>query len=230
MSGPRQIVVDDIKTIIPKSEELSLELNAAKCEVTYDDSSTPHDDPILKSIQCAEMDDLTLFGAPILPGRAVDKALEEKIEKLEKAMSRLHLLQSHDDLNLLRNSISVPKLLYTLRTSECSDNPEILKFDKLQRKCITDVINININDIQWTQATLPVKDGGLGIRSVTVLAPSAFLASAASTLRIQNDILLVRLHIQVDSSKVRTIDAWKKLTQAIFQLKPSKESRRNGTT
>ena len=77
------------------------------------------------------MDDLTLLGAPILPGRAVDKALKEKTEKLEKVMSRLYLLQSHDALNLLRNSVSVPKLLYTLRTSECSDNPQLLKFDKL---------------------------------------------------------------------------------------------------
>ena len=127
-------------------------------------------------------------------------------------MSRLHLLQSHDVLNLLRNSISVPKLPYTLRTSECSDNRQLLKFDKLKRKCITDVININMNDIQWTQATLPVKNGGLGIRSVIVLAPSAFLASAADTLRIQKDILPVRLHIQVDSSKVRTVDAGKKLS------------------
>ena len=33
----------------------------------------------------------------------------------------------------------------------------------------------------------------------------------AGTLRIQNDILPVRLHIQEDSSKVRTVDAWKKL-------------------
>ena len=207
MSGPRHIVVDDIKTIISKSEELGLELNAAKCEITYGGSSTHHDASILKTFQRTEIYDLTLLGAPILPGRAVDKALKEnKTEKLEKAMSRLHLLQSHD-LNLLQNSISIPKLRYTLRTSDCSDNPQFLKFDKLQRKCITDVININMNDIQWTQATLPVKDGDLGIRSVTVMAPIAFLASAKGTLRIQNGILPVRLHIQVDSSKVRTIDA-----------------------
>ena len=69
-----------------------------------------------------------------------------------------------------------------------------------------------MNDIQWTQATLPVKDGGLGFRSVTVLAPSVFLVSVAGTLRIQNGILPVRLHNQVDSSKVRTVDAWKELT------------------
>ena len=64
-----------------------------------------------------------------------------------------------------------------------------------------------MNDIQWTQATLPVKDGGLGIRSMIALAHSAFLTSAADTLRIQNGILPVRLQIQVDSSKVITVDA-----------------------
>ena len=47
---------------------------------------------------------------------------------------------------------------------------------------------------------------------MTVLAPSAFLESAEGTLRIQNDILPVRLHIKVDNSKVRTVNAWKKLS------------------
>ena len=61
LSGPRQIVVDDIKTIISKSEELILELNTAKCEVTCDETSTPHDDPMLKTFQRTEMEDLTLL-------------------------------------------------------------------------------------------------------------------------------------------------------------------------
>ena len=133
-------------------------------------------------------------------------------------MSRLHLLQSHDALNLLRNSISVPKPLYTLRTSECSDNPQLLKFDKLQRKCITDIININMNDNKWTQATLPVKDGGLGIRSVTVLASFCLPDIGCRHTANPERHLPVGLHIQVDSSKVRTIDAWKKLTSSDFPI------------
>ena len=84
MSGPRQIVVNDIKTIISKSDELDLELNAAKCEVTYGDTSTSHDDPILKTFQRIELEDLTLLGAPILPGRADDKALKEKQRSLRR--------------------------------------------------------------------------------------------------------------------------------------------------
>ena len=90
LSDPRQIAVDEIKTIISKSEDLDLELNAAKREVTYGDTFTPHDYPILKTFQRTEMEDLTMLGAPILPGRTEDKALKEKTEKLEKAMFRLH--------------------------------------------------------------------------------------------------------------------------------------------
>ena len=121
-------------------------------------------------------------------------------------------------LSMYSGTASAFQSYFTRFEHQCSDNPQLLKFDKLQQKFITDVINVNMNDNQWTQATLSVKDGGLGIHSVTVLAPSAFLASAAGTLRIQNDTLPVRLHIQVDSSKVRTIDAWKKLTASDFPI------------
>jgi len=39
------------------------------------------------------------------------------------------------------------------------------------------------------QASLPVRDGGLGVRRVSSLALPAFLASPASTLSLQDDIL-----------------------------------------
>ena len=50
-------------------------------------------------------------------------------------------------------------------------------------------MNIDLDVIQWSQANLPVNAGGLGIRSAVKLALSAFLASAASTLSLQNLIL-----------------------------------------
>jgi len=49
------------------------------------------------------------------------------------------------------------------------------------RAALSTIANYNLDDAAWDQASLPVKEGGLGIRSVAVLAPSAFLASAAST-------------------------------------------------
>jgi len=53
-------------------------------------------------------------------------------------------------------------------------------------QCIT---NSDLTGSQWLQASLPVKDGGLGVRRVISLALPAFLASAASTLSLQDAIL-----------------------------------------
>ena len=44
---------------------------------------------------------------------------------------------------------------------------------------------MQLSDNQWLQSSLPVREGGLGVRSVVSLAPSAFLASAVSTRPLQ---------------------------------------------
>ena len=49
----------------------------------------------------------------------------------------------------------------------------------------------HLTDIQWQQANLPVRMGGLGVCCVTMLASSAFLASAAGTRVLQNRILSI---------------------------------------
>ena len=43
--------------------------------------------------------------------------------------------------------------------------------------------------MQWLQASLPIKDGGLGVRRVSSLAIPAFCSSAASTWSLQAAIL-----------------------------------------
>ena len=91
---------------------------------------------------------------------------------------------------MLRSALSAPKLMYTLRTSPCSDNPILTSFDALLRDGLCRIANVDISDLQWIQASLPIKDGGLGIRSVSTLAPSDFLASAAGTYELQFSILL----------------------------------------
>ena len=63
-------------------------------------------------------EEMTLLGAPLLQGPAVDKALTTKVDDLDRAVSRLKLLHAHDALVLLKNSLSMPRLLYILRTSD----------------------------------------------------------------------------------------------------------------
>jgi len=119
----------------------------------------------------------------------MDEALSARCSDLALAISRLKLLSAHDVFILLRSSFRAPKILHTLRSSPCVGNPALEKFDCLLRSGLGDITNSNLSDLQWIQASLPVKDGGLGIRRVASLAPSAFMASAASTLVLQDHIL-----------------------------------------
>ena len=81
---------------------------------------------------------------------------------------------SSDLLALLRSSISIPKLLYLLRTSNCFNHPQLLKFDAALKDGLTTILNVDLDETQWIQATLPVRNGGLGMRCANTLATSAF--------------------------------------------------------
>ena len=51
------------------------------------------------------------------------------------------------------------------------------------------ILNVELSVNQWKQACLPIRDGGLGIRTATSLAPSVFLSSAVSSCDLQLEIL-----------------------------------------
>ena len=65
---------------------------------------------------------------------------------------------------------------FLLRYAPCNDHHPMLKnFDKPLKTGLSSLTNSAISDVQWMQAPLPVKDGG-----VTRLALPSFLASTAS--------------------------------------------------
>ena len=132
-----------------------------------------------------------LLGAPLRPGSAMDAALNKRCDELALAISRINTLSSHDALILLRASFSAPKVMHTIRSSPCIGHSGLSIFDSLQRSGLCMITNSNLSDTQWLQASLPVKDGGLGMRRVASLASSAFLASASSSCALQ-DLILAR--------------------------------------
>ena len=68
----------------------------------------------------------------------------------------------------------------------------------------------DMSDLAWIQASQPIRCGGLGVRSVETLAPSAFLASAAATLHLQSDIL-ARCQPVSDPFIAPTLEIWETL-------------------
>ena len=127
-------------------------------------------------------EELKFLGGLVLQGRATNKVLQEKIADLEHATKRLALLQAHDTLCLLKNSIAIPNLLYLLRTLSCFDNPLLASFDDTLRCRLSLINNVELDDKQWSQDALLVHIADLEVRSACMLALSAFLASTAATL------------------------------------------------
>ena len=115
----------------------------------------------------------------------MNNILQSRCDDLKRATERLSTISAHDALTVLKASLGVPKMLFIMRSSPCTDHPLLRTYDDLLREALSSITNNTISDLQWIQASLPVKDGGLGIRSVVTLAPSAYLSPAAGTLDLQ---------------------------------------------
>ena len=71
-----------------------------------------------------------------------------KADELNKAINRLKLLRAHDALVLLKNIISIPKLLYLLRTSNCYKYPLLLQFDIILKSGLSAILNVDFDETQ----------------------------------------------------------------------------------
>jgi len=59
---------------------------------------------------------------------------------------------------LLKNRLAMPKLLYTLRTSDCSDNTLLAQFDYTLRAALSVILNVDLNDDQWASGLFAGKE------------------------------------------------------------------------
>ncbi len=187
IAGESSSVSQDVSRVLQACPDLGLRLNVSKCELISNGVCSLPD--VFSSFMQVHPDEALLLGSPLLSGAAMNSVLTKLNENLIRASQKLTLITSHDALTILKSSVGAPNLTYTLRSSPCSGNSILNTYDETLRQAITKVINVEISDAQWLQASLPVRMGGLGIRSVSVLAPSAFLASAAGTRDLQDALL-----------------------------------------
>ena len=170
-------VLHDFEVFEQEAAELGLLLNQRKSEVICGDQFTR--DTFLASIPEASFidpADAFLLGSPIGDIGAISDTIDEKVRLLGIMGDRLLHLDAHDAILLLRHSFAIPKLLHTLRTSPCFLSPNLVSYDIKLSSIVSAITNINfdLSVPAWTQASLPVKYGGLGFRSAVQLAPSAF--------------------------------------------------------
>ena len=181
-------MAQEVEALSMSASTIGLSLSQSKCELV---SAAPMSrvPRVLESFQRAIVSEASMLGAPLSEGKALDTIWAKHKAALERAASRLKLLNSHDALVILKNALSLPKLLFHLRCTFSGNHPTLALLDEELKSMLCQFLNVDLDDHQWDQASLPVKCGGLGIRKPTHVAPSAFLASVAGTSSLVSSIL-----------------------------------------
>ncbi|XP_055357023.1 uncharacterized protein LOC129602087 [Paramacrobiotus metropolitanus] len=216
LGGDPEDVFDDLRSLQEALRVHWLTLNIAKCELMVIGGSEKERQTVYGAflhaypdLLCPQLKDLHYLGAPIHDD-AVAGALVSVTEVIARMTKRLNLIPAHQALYLLRCSMGTVKLIYKLRASRCYQQKALLKaFDDIIRQSLTSITNVNITEGIWMQASLPIIEGGLGIRSVETLALPAFLASAYSVAPLTSEIIEFQPQIYCRDAAAE----WQEVTQ-----------------
>ena len=223
IGGNLDDITADLKRIEEQGQDLGLYLNVEKSELISHNQSTVDD--VLSTfpgLQFVHAQQATLLGSP-LGGEAMDACLDSQLHQLKLIGERLCHFQSHDAFTILRHSFALPKLLHILRTSPAFSSPHLLSWDNLLMSIVSRITNIDFHrdDPSWLQATLPVGSGGLGLRSASHLAPSAFLASADGASRLMHQLLPHHLSTTTYTERNSALSFWREDLPPDTPLPPS---------
>ena len=140
-----------------------LNLNVSKCEVISRDQR-PHEVPI-EGFTRINTSGAVLLGAHLGPRSALEAVLEARCSDLRIAIGRFKNISAHDALILPPSLFSVPRLMHTLRFSPSDDHNLLEIHDDLLREVISVIINSFLSDLQWLQASFPIREGDLGAKT-----------------------------------------------------------------
>jgi hypothetical protein len=204
------LLPERVRALEAAASSLGLSLNHTKCEILGLD---PMDVPIWRdsglNFSQTGSRDASFLGSP-LSAEGVDAALAACGELLSGLAPRLSKLAAHEAFFLLKTSFAVPQLQYLLRTSPAFASASCDELAIVIRDLLSSILNIQLDGPASTQASLPVRLGGLGIRDIGVLAPSAFLSSASASARLVNLLLPDSFSQSPDPVLVAAEEAWHK--------------------
>ena len=175
---------------------IGLQLNHRKCEVAMLNSPSGTSQAaalaairrVMPGIEETPSNNLTLLGSPLEP-EGLDDSIARCGGKVELMCDRVKQLDSHWALFFLSKYASAPRFNHLLRTSPAYLLPAGLhRMDAYVRATLVESINVDLTDEAWAQATLPVRFGGLGVRSVSDLALVCYNASMHSALDLMRQI------------------------------------------
>jgi len=109
---------------------------------------------------------------------------------LDSIAENLELIELHQALFILKNCLSIPKLTYLLRSAPCFKYKEELEaFNTAIRINTEKISNVTFGKDSWSQASLPIRHGGLGFCSAADLSLPSFLSSSFACQGLVNRLL-----------------------------------------
>jgi hypothetical protein len=199
-------LIDNIRVLESAAAAIGLKLNHAKCEIVGLDREHRELGKAggFNFLQRTP-EEAIFLGSPL-------SVTTTAIRELEKGKNRLLKLQAHEAFFILKSSLGVPRLQFLLRTAPCSLSPEAALLDADLRSIMGSITNIQLSQEAWSQAALPVRWGGVGVRDITILSPSAFLASAHSAATLMGILLPPRFSDIPYAFSDRVLRTWKDLS------------------
>ena len=184
IGGALDSVAVDIKKVQDFEGEGGLTLNTRKCELLVIGGSLQERrdavqviSNVLPDVKQVNLEDMELLGAPV-GERSIPRVLTDKRDTLDRLRAPLSMMHPQAALCLWRYSLGSPRFGYTLRTSPAERYPaELEAYDRTAREVLSEVLNIDLQGDSWSRASLPIREGGLGIRAATELAPLCYAAS-----------------------------------------------------
>ena len=132
-------------------EKIGLSINASKCELTLinlEDPNTVIDNfkLVLPDLKITPIEDSIILGSPI-SAKGVRSELQSKLCALKRMISKLNLIDPHQAFVLLKNSFTIPKLTYILRSSQAFQQDDLLQeFDMTVKNSMSWITNIDFTD------------------------------------------------------------------------------------
>lgn len=190
-------ILEALSFIKQNAKSIGLELNTSKCEIYFcgdnvDAGIVSQFELLAPGIRVVADDELEILGSPLLEA-AIESFTRTKFQKINELIGRLASLQTHYAFFILKNCFAIPKLVYLLRCSPLWKFADLLREMDLQLKsALENIINVQLSNTQWLQASLPVNFGGLGIRSLMEISLPAYLSSLYGVRDIVSTLIVIQ--------------------------------------
>ena len=221
IGGDIDTVCNDLQQIIPALSARGLVVNPTKCEIILSKSCDQHhqrtiSERLHRHLQGAVIvaeSQARMLGAP-MTDTAAKHVMAEKKADLVRMVDRLQHIDAHSAFYLLQNCLWLPKLQYILRAFPIYRQLDLLQpLDATLRAAISKITNVAFSQNSWTQAVLPVRYGGLGLRRTEDLALPSYVSSLHHCFDLVMTLLPASLHTDMHAERENTVADWKNVAE-----------------